>query len=325
MARTGTSADARAWDAWSFLTDAELAERRLQRSFSSIAEVHRFHNRLVSGDPEKHFLAHFREAYLEQDRPIDAVSLGCGDGHLERTLLGSGWRFQSLVGLELNPHLVAFARERVASLEGGRAVAYRQADLNRLTLERSSLDLAIFFHSLHHVAKVEACLDAVARALRPGGKLLVVDYFGRNRLQRTRTHLALCDALLSHLPPAYRVDLSRSAGGQVVLKERCENTPLETVVREDPSEAIRSEDLERCLRRTRRLELREEKPLGGTYLEPLFADIAGNFRAGDEVALAHVRGAIAAEEALLRAKALPSDFRFMVLERRRPWLGGQRR
>lgn len=321
MARSGTTSDARAQDAWSFLTDAELSERRLRRSFSSIPEVHRFHNRLVSGDPEKHFLEHFRETHLEEDRPLDAVSLGCGDGHVERTLVGFGWRFRSLAGLELNPHLVAFARERMAPLPGGRAVTYRQADLNRLSLARGSVDLAIFFHSLHHVAEVEACLDEVARALRPGGKLLVVDYFGKNRLQRTRAHLDLCDTILSHIPAPYRVDLSRSAPGQLVLKERCQNQPREAVIHDDPSEAVRSEELERCLLRTRRLALREEKPLGGTFLDPLLVDIAGNFRADDPVAVAHVRGAIAAEEALLRARVLPSDYRYLVLERRRPWRG----
>lgn len=321
MARSGSTSDARAQDAWSFLTDGELSDRRLRRSFSSIPEVHRFHNRLVSGDPEKHFLEHFRETHLAAANPLDAVSLGCGDGHLERTLVGFGWPFRSLVGLELNPRLVSFAQERMASLPRGRAVTYRQADLNRLSLARSSLDLAIFFHSLHHVTEVETCVEAVARALRPGGKLLVVDYFGKNRLQRSRAHLDLCDTLLSHLPAPYRVDLSRSVPGQLVLKERCENPPREAVIRDDPSEAVRSEELERCLLRTRGLALREERPLGGTFLDPLLVDIAGNFRADDPVAVAHVRGAVSAEEALLRAGVLPSDFRYMVFERRRPWRG----
>ena len=316
-----TTAQAR--ESWTFMTDDELRARRLRRSFSSLPEVHRFHNQLVTGDPDRHFLAYFRARHLP-DEPIDAASLGCGDGHLERTFLSQGWRLRSLTGLELNPALVRHAQERIAALPGGAAVRYREADLNRLRLERASLDLAVFFHSLHHVRALEACLATVARALRPGGKLLVVDYFGGDRLQRTPLQLALCDTLLARLPPRYRLDLGRSTPGAPVLKERCVNLDPADVARDDPSEAVRSEDIARCLARERRLVTLEEKPLGGTVLEPLLQDIAGNFAPDDEVGLAYLRGAVAAEEALLRA-GLPSDYRFVVLERRRSWLSRRRR
>lgn len=316
-----TTAQAR--ESWTFMTDEELRARRLRRSFSSLPEVHRFHNQLVTGDPDRHFLAYFRARHLP-DAPIDAASLGSGDGHLERTFLAQRWPLRSLVGLELNPALVRHAQERIATLPGGAAVRYREADLNELRLERASLDLAVFFHSLHHVRALEACLAAVARALRPGGKLLVVDYFGGNRLQRTPLQLALCDTLLGRLPPRYRVDLGRSTPAAPVLKERCVNLDPAGVARDDPSEAVRSEDIARCLARERRLVTLEEKPLGGTLLEPLLQDIAGNLAPDDEVGLAYLRGAIAAEEALLRA-GLPSDYRFVVLERRRSWLSRRRR
>jgi SAM-dependent methyltransferase len=133
-----------------------------------------------------------------------AASFGCGEGHLERTLLALGWRFESLKGLELNPALVAHAQAKVATLEGGDAVRYQVADLNHLSLDHASLDLGIFFHSLHHVERVEACLSEMSRALRSGGTLLVVDYFGGNRLQRTARLLAFCDLFLRRIPDQYR-------------------------------------------------------------------------------------------------------------------------
>lgn len=311
--------------AWSFFSDAELRERHLRRNFSSLSAVHAFHNHLVSGDASLHFLQYFQRRYVGPERAIDAVSLGCGNGHLERTLLGFGYRFRSARGLELNPELVAFAQAQVAPLAGGETVVYEVADLNRLSLAPASLDLAIFFHSLHHVQALERTLAEVARSLRPGGKLLVVDYFGGNRLQRTRAQLAACDALLRRIPERYRVDLGRSAEGKIVLKERCENLDPAGVAAGDPSEAIRSEDIEGCLERVRGLTCVEEKPLGGTILDPLFLDIAGNFLPDDPVANAHVDMAIAAEEALLVSKAFPSDYRFLVFERRATrWFGALR-
>jgi SAM-dependent methyltransferase len=320
--------EAAAAAAWSYLTDAEQTERHLQRNFSSIADVHGFHNHLVTGDASRSYLEYFHSKYIGADRAVDAISLGSGNGHLERTILGLGWKFTSLFGLELNPTLVEFAQAEVASLPASSRVKYRVANLNRLSLDPVSADLAIFFHSLHHVEALRPCLEEVSRALRIGGTLLVVDYFGGNRLQRSPDHLALCDVLLKRMPEVYRIDLLRSSKSEIVLKERCENLPIDEVIQRDPSEAVRSEDAEESLRSAPGLVLVEEKPLGGTILDPLFLNIAGNFRPDDDVARAYVRMAISAEEVLLQSKGMRSDYRFMVLRKvssRQRWLTSLRR
>lgn len=302
--------------AWTFLTDEEQAARRLRANFSVIDAVHAFHNQLVSGDPGVGYLEYFRNRHLGSGARPAAASFGCGEGHLERTLLGLGWRFQSLLGLELNPSLVAHAQTKVADHDGGDRVHYQVADLDRPSLDPASLDLGIFFHSLHHVSRVEDCLSAVSRALRPGGTLLVVDYFGGNRLQRSPAHLALCDLYLRRIPERYRIDLTASKGVQVVLKERCTNMPVEQVIANDPSEAIRSEELGALLAAAPMLEVVEERPLGGTLLDPLLDRIAGNFAPSDAEAQSIVQMAMAGEESLLRAGALQPDYRYVVLKRR---------
>jgi SAM-dependent methyltransferase len=305
--------DARA--AWTFLTDEEQAARRLRTNFSWIDAVHAFHNQLVTGDPTLHFLEHFRRRHIPPNsRPV-AASFGCGEGNLERTLLRLGWHFESLTGLELNPALVEHAQGKVVALEGGDRVRYQVADLNHLALEPASLDLGIFFHSLHHVERVEPCLGEVSLALRPGGTLLVIDYFGGNRLQRSTAHLGICDLYLRRIPEPYRVDLSQSSRSEVVLKERCTNTPVDQVIAGDPSEAIRSQDLAIALRSTPGLVVVEERPLGGTLLDPLFDRIAGNFLPSDAFAQACVQIAMAGEESLIASGALEPDYRYMVLQR----------
>lgn len=248
MTKDGTPRAGDAATAWSFLTDAEQAARRQRLNFSGIDAVHAFHDELVSGDPSLHFLGHFRRRHLAGVPRPRAASLGAGEGHLERALLGMGWRFEALVGMELNEALVRHAAERVRELPGGEAVSYRVADLNRLELPKASLDLAIFFHSLHHVSAVEACLATVSRALRPGGRLLVIDYFGPDRLQRPRSTLDRCDALLSLIPERLRVDLARSTRKQAVVKTRCANIPVAQVIAMDPSEAVRSGSSSGCSR-----------------------------------------------------------------------------
>jgi ArsR family transcriptional regulator len=52
----------------------------------------------------------------------------------------------------------------------------REGNLERLPIDDNSVDLFVSILMLHHLPDVPAALREVARAGRPGGKLLVVDF-----------------------------------------------------------------------------------------------------------------------------------------------------
>jgi len=76
----------------------------------------------------------------------------------------------------------------------------------------------------------------------------------------------------------------------------------------DPSEAVRSADILPSLHRY--FEIVEYKPLGGTVLQFLLADIAGNFQ--DELGQQLLEMLFVIEDVLMDTGDLGSDFAYIV-------------
>ncbi|HZH28144.1 MAG TPA: metalloregulator ArsR/SmtB family transcription factor [Azospirillaceae bacterium] len=115
----------------------------------------------------------------------DLLDIGTGTGRMLE-LFGS--RVGRAVGIDTSREMLAVAR---ANLEraGLRHCQVRQADMYQLPFTSQSFD-AVLIHQVLHYAETPA--DAVAeaaRVLRPGGRLLLVD-FGRHDLESLRTEHA---------------------------------------------------------------------------------------------------------------------------------------
>jgi len=104
----------------------------------------------------------------------DVVDLHCGGG---RWLVAVARRFPAarLVGVEAEPDSTARAIRLVqeAGLEGRIRIEARE--VTAITHERA-FDLAYFQHALHELPDPVAALAAAWRALRPGGRLLVLGW-----------------------------------------------------------------------------------------------------------------------------------------------------
>ena len=96
-------------------------------------------------------------------RPGRLLDVGCGRGDLVVSWIGAGWQ---ALGIEPSPAAAAVARRRGAEVLVG--------TLATVSLERESVDAAVFRHSLEHVLDPQADLRRVHAALRPGGKLAVI-------------------------------------------------------------------------------------------------------------------------------------------------------
>ena len=102
------------------------------------------------------------------------LDAGCGEGRLARALARRGAR---VLGVDVAPGLVAAARRRARELPVPvRArLAFERAELGaRGLVERGSLDGVLCVLALMHVARERPVLAAWARALRPGGRLVLV-------------------------------------------------------------------------------------------------------------------------------------------------------
>jgi ubiquinone/menaquinone biosynthesis C-methylase UbiE/DNA-binding transcriptional ArsR family regulator len=118
---------------------------------------------LFGADLERRFLP----ALLPAETTV--LDLGCGTGRLVETFAPFVRR---VIGVDASSAMVEAARTRLAGLGN---VELHQAQLQQLPLTERSVDVALVVLVLHYVASPAAALSEVARVLRPGGRLLLVD------------------------------------------------------------------------------------------------------------------------------------------------------
>ncbi|MGD0642780.1 MAG: class I SAM-dependent methyltransferase, partial [Roseiarcus sp.] len=106
-------------------------------------------------------------------KPIRAVlDLGTGTG---RMLELAAPLAERAVGVDQSPAMLALARSRLDQ-SGLRNVQLRQGDIYAPPVERDAYDLVIIHQVLHFLDDPARALNEAARALRPGGRLIVVDF-----------------------------------------------------------------------------------------------------------------------------------------------------
>ena len=114
---------------------------------------------------------HYHNFLLRQLHPGErALDIGCGTGAFSRRLAE---RFDSVLGLDLSPQMIRLARERSRACPN---LEFRVADVLAEALPDAHFDAIVSIATLHHLSLPEI-LPRLARALKPGGVLAVLDLF----------------------------------------------------------------------------------------------------------------------------------------------------
>lgn len=106
--------------------------------------------------------------------------LGAGDGQLALTLAPYVDR---VVAVDDSPEMLDAAARRLARVDN---VELRHGRLEDLPIRDARLDVAILALVLHHLPDPEPAVAEAARALRPGGKLLILDMAAHDREEYRR-------------------------------------------------------------------------------------------------------------------------------------------
>ena len=161
-----------------------LAERqtRSQQFFSSVAGQWDKHRRELFGN---RFDLQALPALLSEDWVIG--DLGCGTGQVAEALAPF---IRGVVAVDNSAAMAEAARHRLAHLPN---VEVLEGDLEALPVDDGHLDAAMIYLVLHHLPRPERALAEAARALKPGGRLLVVDMtrHDRREYQQQMGHLWL--------------------------------------------------------------------------------------------------------------------------------------
>jgi 2-polyprenyl-3-methyl-5-hydroxy-6-metoxy-1,4-benzoquinol methylase len=262
-------------------------------------------NRRATGDPEIDWISHSAGMLASFQKPISALSIGCGFGGIERLLRRRDY-CQLIHGIDVAEAAIEAAR-KTAEVEGLQGLTYEVADLNTATFPAETHDVVYAHAALHHVFQLEHLLNQIKQTLKPGGLLVAHEYIGPSQMQFPQNHLYLADVFLKTIPVRYR----RMRDGRI--KQQAARLSLDSMNRSDPSEGIRATEIVPLV--ASRFEVRHFRYIGGTLLLLLFNEIAGNFTQGDTEIVPLVEALIALDNFLIDNHLLPSYHVYMVCEK----------
>ncbi|HTE86994.1 MAG TPA: metalloregulator ArsR/SmtB family transcription factor [Dehalococcoidia bacterium] len=101
--------------------------------------------------------------------------LGCGTGQVSAALAPF---VASVIAVDESGPMLQAAEQRLAEFDN---VELRKGELEALPVEDRSIDLATLILVLHYIPEPQKALVEASRALRPGGRLLVVDMLPHDR------------------------------------------------------------------------------------------------------------------------------------------------
>jgi SAM-dependent methyltransferase len=264
-------------------------------------------NLLTSGDYNKNRFEYFMEKYLRL--PVKrALTLGCGQGELERGLCGYNFALAH-DGIDIAEGAIGkaadFAKEsRMSNLR------YRVGDMNAIQLPRYEYDVVFGIGSFHHVALLEHLMIQVSQTLKPGGYLFLDEYIGPNQFQWPDEQLSIINEQIEAMPERFKLALSEPH----VLKGPMRRHTIEEMNAADPSEAIRSADILPLLHHI--FDVVEVKGCGGALLHLLLEHIAGNFSDDDPESVEYLFSLFDTEDRLTAEGKLQHDFAIIIARKK---------
>jgi SAM-dependent methyltransferase len=163
------------------------------------------------GDRE---IAEWIGSHLPLEPDSSVLDVCGGAGHLSRRLSGRARRF---VVIDLTPEVMDAGR-RGAEDEGVDNVEFVEGDAAAMPFEDGAFDVAMSRFAFHHLEDPEAVAREMARVVRPGGHVAIIDMVDggdrHNELERLRD-----PSHTTALPEEQLVSLLEDAGAALVARD----------------------------------------------------------------------------------------------------------
>ena len=207
--------------------DAQFAERLAHANWMGNTAVLMHLNERATGDPARDWLSSWAHRWFAGDA-LRVLVLGCGEGWLERAI--AAWPFVAHIdAIDFAEQAVARARELARGIG---KIHYGVVDLNRDQLPEDAYDVVVAHSVLHHVENLEHAYAQLQRTMRAEATLIVNEYVGPNRFQYGEAVDAAINTLLRAIPAELRQPYDRRV-----------RPTVEDMIANDPTEAVRAEEL----------------------------------------------------------------------------------
>jgi SAM-dependent methyltransferase len=182
----------------------------------------------LAGDVACSYSAAWFRRRMAPELPLArALSVGCGTGRLERSLVSLGVA-EHVTGVDTSENAIGVARSEASAAHLDGRIDYRIADAQSALSGENAWD-GIFFHgSLHHLDRLGELFESIRRALAPSGLLFLDEYVGPSRDEWTWRNMVIPNLVYGlFVPKRFR-------------RTRIVRSP---VTNDDPTEMIRSSQI----------------------------------------------------------------------------------
>src|SRR5688572_3277424 len=153
-------------------TTPESKRRYVQTLFATIADRYDLITRVLSFGQDARWKAKLVRA--ANVRPGErALDLACGTGDIAFAIADSGTQ---TFGLDITHRMLQLGRLRADASSGQAAIDFVCGDMVSLPFRSALFDLVTTGYGLRNVPDLDAAIDEIARVLKPGGRLLSLDF-----------------------------------------------------------------------------------------------------------------------------------------------------
>lgn len=154
------------------IPDREQAARAVREMFSSIAPRYDLLNHVLSFNVDRLWWRRAARTFTHILQRSDArvLDLCCGTGDMTAALRRRAHRQARLLGADFSHPMLVRARKKSP------ATPWLEADALRLPLADRTLDLVTSAFGFRNLADYDAGLREIARLLRPGGEVGILDF-----------------------------------------------------------------------------------------------------------------------------------------------------
>lgn len=259
--------------------------------------IREYLNKLSTGNKKVDWMVHLKNNYFRKKSNLKMLSVVCGNGWQDRDL-DKIFNFDRIDGFDISKKLLAEAKNK----SNNSKYHYHQGNLNKDKIKLLNYDLAVNLAGLHHIDNMDHLINEIYKSLKTGGIFVNYDYIGPKRNQYSDLDLKYMNLMQKKFP--------NNLVGRIPITR----PDIQTMLKEDPSEAIGSEKIIPTLKKY--FHISYMKYLNGGMLYQVLYNQIQNFNINNPKHNQILLKNIELEKKLTKAKKIKPLFAYIVCEKK---------